>query len=191
MDSNDNNVSESNVEIPTKMSANHLEQAINKIDVDKHRFPTCIVWTPLPLLTWIIPFIGHMGIATTSGIINDFAGPYYVSEDDMAFGWPTKYWLLDPYKTNGGPTSYEKGVAEASAEYRKRMHNLCCDNCHSHVAMALNLMEYDGSSSWNMVKLCFLMLLYSKYVSFWAFIKTWLPFCLLAGGIIVFAVFLH
>lgn len=45
-------------------------------------------------------------------------------------------------------------------------HNLCCDNCHSHVAMALNLMRYDNSSSWNMVKLCFLMLAHSKYVRY-------------------------
>lgn len=43
-------------------------------------------------------------------------------------------------------------------------HNLCCDNCHSHVALALNLMRYDNSTSWNMVKLCFFSLLYGKYV---------------------------
>lgn len=43
-------------------------------------------------------------------------------------------------------------------------HNLCCDNCHSHVALALNLMRYDNSTSWNMVKLCFFTLLYGKYV---------------------------
>jgi hypothetical protein len=24
--------------------------------------PFTIVWTPLPLLTWILPFIGHTGI---------------------------------------------------------------------------------------------------------------------------------
>lgn len=24
--------------------------------------PYTIVWTPLPLLTWILPFIGHTGI---------------------------------------------------------------------------------------------------------------------------------
>lgn len=28
---------------------------------------------------WFIPFIGHMGIATSAGVIRDFAGPYYVS----------------------------------------------------------------------------------------------------------------
>ena len=42
-------------------------------------------------------------------------------------------------------------------------HNLCCDNCHSHVARALNLMRYNGSTSWNMYKLGFLVLLYGKY----------------------------
>ena len=28
---------------------------------------------------WFIPIIGHMGICTSSGVIRDFAGPYYVS----------------------------------------------------------------------------------------------------------------
>ena len=28
---------------------------------------------------WLFPFIGHMGIAMSSGVIRDFAGPFYVS----------------------------------------------------------------------------------------------------------------
>lgn len=43
-------------------------------------------------------------------------------------------------------------------------HNLCCDNCHSHVALALNLMRYNNSTNWNMVTLCFFCLIYGKYV---------------------------
>ena len=62
-----------------------------------------------------------MGIATTAGVIRDFAGPYYVSEDNMAFGWPTKYWTMDPYRAQGGPQAWDKGVAQASDEYRHRM----------------------------------------------------------------------
>ena len=30
-------------------------------------------------IRWLFPFIGHMGICTTAGVIRDFAGPYYVS----------------------------------------------------------------------------------------------------------------
>ena len=61
------------------------------INADNARFPLCITWTPLPVITWFLPFIGHTGICGTDGIIHDFAGPYYVSEDDFAFGETHKY----------------------------------------------------------------------------------------------------
>lgn len=163
-----------------------------RIDHRKQRYPNCIVWTPIPCLTWLFPFIGHMGIGTSSGVIRDFAGPYFVSEDDMAFGRPTKYWQLDPNKVRkkgqNPKDTWDLAVYDASEEYKHRMHNLCCDNCHSHCAMALNIMEYNGSRSWNMVKLCFLMMIFGKYVSVCGFIKTWLPFLLMASVIIILSV---
>jgi len=171
---------------PTRRRSLEKQVSYNgeKIDHEKCRYPNSIVWTPIPLLTWIFPFIGHMGIAMTNGVIRDFAGPYYVSEDEMAFGKPTKYWRLDLEKVPHGSSAWDKGVIEASNIYKKRMHNLCCDNCHSHVATALDLMQYDNSSSWNMIKLCFLMLVYGRYCGFGAFLKTWLPPMILYGLII-------
>ncbi|XP_062605804.1 transmembrane protein 222-like [Saccostrea cucullata] len=159
-----------------------------RIDHNKCRYPHCIVWTPIPCLTWLFPFIGHMGIATSTGVIRDFAGPYFVSEDDMAFGRPTKYWQLDLNNVPKGKEKWDKSVAEASEEYKHRMHNLCCDNCHSHVAMALNLMNYNNKSSYNMVVLCLLMLIHGKYVSVCGFLKTWLPFLIMASIITVVCV---
>lgn len=70
---------------------------------------------------YFLPFIGHMGIATTAGIIRDFAGPYHVSEDKMAFGQPTKYWQLDCNRAKGGPVGWDLAVAEASEIYKTRM----------------------------------------------------------------------
>ncbi|XP_033342693.1 transmembrane protein 222 [Megalopta genalis] len=158
------------------------------INPSRQRFPFCIVWTPLPILTYFLPFIGHMGIATSTGVIRDFAGPYHVSEDNMAFGKPTKYWQLNYGKAKGGVAGWDSAVAEASEIYKKRMHNLCCDNCHSHVATALNLMSYDNVNDWNMVRLAFLMLLHGKYASFPAFLRTWMPFFLIVAtaGIVCF-----
>ncbi|KAJ2938029.1 hypothetical protein O0L34_g14482 [Tuta absoluta] len=154
------------------------EQAflMDPIDHERVRYPFCIVWTPIPLITWLFPFIGHMGICTSNGVIRDFAGPYFVSEDEMAFGNPTKYWQLNPRKANNGVAGWDAAVAEASEIYKKRMHIICWDNCHSHVATALNLMKYNGRMNWNMVRVCFFMLIHSKYVSVRAFLKTWLPF---------------
>ena len=73
------------------------------------------------IFRWLFPFVGHMGIALSSGIIRDFAGPYYVSEDDMAFGWPTKYWQLSPNLARGGQNGFDRSVTEASEVYKTRM----------------------------------------------------------------------
>ncbi|GJQ65998.1 hypothetical protein Trydic_g4091 [Trypoxylus dichotomus] len=149
------------------------------IDKTRDRFPFCIVWTPIPILTWLFPIIGHMGVALSNGVIRDFAAPYTVTEDNMAFGRPTKYWELTPAKASGGVSGWDHGVIEASEIYKGRMHNLFCDNCHSHVATALNIMNYNNSTNWNMVKLALLAAIYSKYVSVGGFLKTWLPFFIL------------
>lgn len=37
------------------------------IDAAVHRFPFCIVWSPIPILTWFLPFIGHLGLADSKG----------------------------------------------------------------------------------------------------------------------------
>ena len=58
----------------------------SKVNPARARFPFSIVWTPLPLITWLIPLIGHTGIGMSNGVIHDFAGPYYISVDDLAFG---------------------------------------------------------------------------------------------------------
>lgn len=62
------------------------ERGNAEINPEKERFPFCIVWTPLPLISWFLPFIGHTGIAMSDGVIHDFAGPYTVTVDDLAFG---------------------------------------------------------------------------------------------------------
>ena len=66
-----------------------------KINVERARFPLCIVWTALPGLTQMIPCIGHTGIGDLKGVIHDFAGPYTIAIDDFSFGSTYKYVVLD------------------------------------------------------------------------------------------------
>lgn len=55
-----------------------------------------ILWSPLPFISWFVPFIGHLGIADSRGIASDFQGPYYVGDDGrMAFGNPTRVLKMD------------------------------------------------------------------------------------------------
>lgn len=61
------------------------------------------------------------------------------------------------------------------------MHNICCDNCHSHVACALNRMPVEayGIRKWDMIKICFLVFFRAKFVSWWAIFAQFAPFLIM------------
>mmetsp|Transcript_21268 Transcript_21268/g.68634 ORF Transcript_21268/g.68634 Transcript_21268/m.68634 type:complete len:194 (+) Transcript_21268:2-583(+) len=161
-----------------------------EVDVARSRFPFAIVWTPIPCLTWLLPFVGHMGIADSQGVIYDFAGPYTIGVDDMAFGKPTRYLELSPDKVRSpefgvGADGWDRCVAQGSQDYSKRMHNLCCDNCHSHVARCLTYMNYNNSRHWNMFKLGAWLFLFGKFVSPARTLQTFLPSLILLAIVLV------
>lgn len=72
------------------------------------------------------------------------------------------------------------------------MHNLFCDNCHSHVAYALNDMGFKQKfmggiiqvSKWDMVKLCFWVFLRGRFVDVRAVVAQFFPFLLMVGIIL-------
>ncbi|XP_017029510.1 transmembrane protein 222 isoform X2 [Drosophila kikkawai] len=159
------------------------------INTAEQRFPYCIVWTPIPVLTWILPVIGHMGICTSAGVIRDFAGAYFVSEDNMAFGRPTRYLRLQPNFVEGGSDAWDEAVSKASVLYGTRIHNIFCDNCHSHVATALINMRYKNSTGWNMLILSMWLFVCGRYVGIGGVLKTWLPFVVLLTFCILLSVY--
>lgn len=69
------------------------------------------------------------------------------------------------------------------------MHNLCCDNCHSHVAKVLNEFEYEGRSDYTMVSVWWMLVLKGKYVTWTDLLKTylaWILICVTVGVIVTF-----
>ena len=55
------------------------------------RFPCSVVWSPLLVISWFIPCIGHIGICKEDMVIFDFVGPNFVCMDSFAFGTATRY----------------------------------------------------------------------------------------------------
>ncbi len=174
------------------------------------------------------------GIGDSEGKIHDFAGPYFVGYDDMAFGRPTRYLQLNPKRLIDAE-AWDASLKHADAVYCKRMHNLwcvpafaaamsicitlsvaksgascsavasvrysvsrvrrpspslplssspSCDNCHSHVACALNHLRYNSSEGWNMVKLAAWVFFAGTHVSFGRAVSTWLPFLIICAVIL-------
>ena len=71
------------------------------------------------------------GVGDSQGRIHDFAGPYFVGVDNMAFGRPTRYLVLDTKRiadtrSSTGAEAWDDSVDVADAVYGKRMHNLWC-----------------------------------------------------------------
>ncbi|GIL49539.1 hypothetical protein Vafri_5735 [Volvox africanus] len=58
--------------------------------------PFALVWSPIPIISSLIPFIGHIGICSSTGRTYDFAGPFTVNEDALLFGRPTRYLPINP-----------------------------------------------------------------------------------------------
>lgn len=141
-----------------------------------------ILWSPLAPITWFFPFIGHTGIANSQGVSSDFQGPYYVGDQGrMAFGPPTRSLKINIDHVNGGAERWDEAIEEANQVYRGRMHNICCDNCHSHVANALNRMPVQefGISKWDMVKIAFLMFFRARFLSVGAVFQQFAPFTII------------
>lgn len=105
----------------------------------------------------------------------------------MAFGKATRYLPLDVSRVPEGQESWDRGVYDASEEYKGRMHNLFCDNCHSHVSLALNLMRYNEKNHWNMVKLAAWMFFQGRFVGLSGFVKTFLPTVILYTVVVIFS----
>ncbi|CAI7863802.1 unnamed protein product [Closterium sp. NIES-54] len=97
---NTSTVTESN---PNPDAATADRYLVNRVDFppvnpSAGKFPYCLVWTPLPVIAWLVPFIGHLGICREDGTILDFAGSYFVCVDNFAFGAASRYLQLDPAK---------------------------------------------------------------------------------------------
>ncbi|KAG7565241.1 hypothetical protein ISN44_As10g019550 [Arabidopsis suecica] len=167
-----------------------------KIDPRRDRFPCCIVWTPLPLISWLVPFIGHVGICREDGVILDFAGPNFVCVDNFAFGAVARYIQINKKKESSrssgscmfnGESRYEQeedshekeptwddALRKGTQEYQHHSYNIFTCNCHSFVANNLNRLAVK-SGGWNVVNLAALVFFNGRWVSKAAIVKSLLP----------------
>eukprot|EP00271_Cylindrocystis_brebissonii_P014200 TRINITY_DN35477_c0_g1_i1.p1 TRINITY_DN35477_c0_g1~~TRINITY_DN35477_c0_g1_i1.p1 ORF type:complete len:231 (-),score=13.75 TRINITY_DN35477_c0_g1_i1:1110-1802(-) len=158
------------------------------------RFPCCLVWTPLPVVAWLIPFIGHLGICREDGVILDFAGPYLINVGHFAFGATSRYVELKPekgcfpqhlsdhtchsasHRDRETASSWDNALNLAIRFFQHTNYNIFTSNCHSFAARCLNIMAYEGRDTWNIVDLAVMITLKGKWVSTRAAIFAWAPF---------------
>lgn len=175
---------------PKPMMIEHNLPNSMQIDPTKARFPCCIVWTPLPVISWLLPFIGHVGIGREDGVIVDFAGPNFVSVDNFAFGPVARYIQINKEKhawayrseeefrlveSGKDEYSWDDALRKTTQEYQNQIYSILTCNCHSFVANHLNRLE-SQASGWNVVNVAALILLKGKWVNTPSMVQSYMSF---------------
>lgn len=180
------------------------------IDPQRDRYPYCLVWGPLPLLTWFFPFIGHLGIGDSQGRVHDFAGPYTIGvdrfmvrvarflplrierdveseheqgKDSASIVEPSRERFCEKNTERILHVSWDEGISRADDVFSQTSHNLITNNCHHHVAVACRNMGLSSYSS--LLSVWWEMMKHGKYVSTGARIGVWAPFVIMWAIIIV------
>lgn len=156
------------------------------IDVANNLYPHCIVFGVLPVLTWLIPIIGHLGICDSTGAVHDFAGSYYVSVNDFMTGRVTRYYQLPDVSDS----VLDAAIADADAEYKQQTHNLITNNCHHHVACALRHTKLPQYRNMTMLQAWWLITTRGRFSSVAGVLHTWLPFCVILMAALLMGFFI-
>ncbi|KAF7817393.1 protein REVERSION-TO-ETHYLENE SENSITIVITY1 [Senna tora] len=181
---------------------------LDPIDPKNAKFPCCLVWTPLPVVSWLAPFIGHVGICREDGAVLDFSGSNIVNVDDFAFGAVARYLQLDRsqvlqccfppnlsahtcknayrHSENGTAITWDEALRSSLRYFENKTYNLFTCNSHSFVANSLNRLCYGGSMSWNVINVGALILLKGHWVDFTSIVRAFLPFAVVVTmGILI------
>lgn len=156
------------------------------LDRRRDRYPICLVWGPLPVITWLLPFIGHLGVADSEGKIHDFAGPYTIGIDRFMVS-VTRYLPIEIAAHGVTPAQWDAAIDSSDGCYSERVHNICCQNCHHHVSDAMRELGIAGLDS--QFKCAATMLLKGRFKSRGALLQTYAPFAVIVT-IILLAVLL-
>ncbi|KAH6790848.1 protein REVERSION-TO-ETHYLENE SENSITIVITY-like protein [Perilla frutescens var. frutescens] len=185
-------------DVESRIHAGNIEHEfwpLDEVDAVKARFPCCVVWTPLPIVSWLAPFIGHVGICKEDGTILDFSGSNLINVNDFSFGPVARYLQLDRqqccfppnlaghkckhryvHAEFGTSMTWDNAIQSCSRHYENKSYNLFTCNCHSFVAHCLNRLGYEGSMSWNMVNVAALVLVKGKWVDGFSVLRSFMPF---------------
>ncbi|KAL4473876.1 hypothetical protein ABPG74_022740 [Tetrahymena malaccensis] len=146
-----------------------LKQKI--IDVDNDFYPFCIVWSAIPFISFLIPWIGHAAICCSKGIIHDFNKDFKVYIDVVPYGSPLKYYKLDT--TNIQQDTYDAMIKQLDQLFLKKRFGFFSNNSHKYVADALNILQYKGKINWNKFDIFILGITKAKYTSFLTLIRAY------------------
>ncbi|KAJ1617325.1 hypothetical protein T492DRAFT_1100585 [Pavlovales sp. CCMP2436] len=149
-----------------------------RVDHAAHRYPACIVWAPIHPITWIAPYIGHVGVCSSEGVVYDWVGA--INENDMAFGWPVRYVHFDLAELGCTANDWDERLFESVQLFNSSegpMYDFCTWNCHSFIVKFLNDVGGRGmcAKRWNLLSICGLFFFWGRFTTFCGVLQAFGP----------------
>lgn len=143
----------------------------------KYKKPYALLWSPIPFISTIIPFIGHISVCSSNGTIHDFFSSKYISLNQINYGAPYKYINLDLKESE--MIEWDKAIAKADKKYRRKIFSFCGNNSLKYAAFILGSINYNGKSKHSKCDIINLGIRKSKFFSNCDVIKTYIGFILI------------
>jgi hypothetical protein len=130
-------------EMGTNHNLSKVAQLANSSTISGDYHPHSIVWTTLPILSWIFPFIGHVGITDSKGHIYDFSGNYQVDNDNFVFGPGIISCPISAIYSisHDNMLKLDNSIREATTEWKTKKHHIISNNCHHFCIDSINRAE--------------------------------------------------
>lgn len=166
---------------------------LEEINPDEDKtFHSCVVWTTIPMLSWICPFLGHVGICDSNGNIYDFQGDRTVGRNKFLFAEPKRIMKIEGIDNE----NLDQTIINTVHEFSQRNYSFICSNCHLFVCEALDRANVKAPCGlwreWNKcatMKLAGTLIFKGKTISISAYAGIWIPF-IIFYGIIIFVILL-
>lgn len=148
-------------------------------DTVEREHPCSVLWAPIPMLSHLLPFVGHTMVTDSEGHLYDFAGHMPgsgmsgVLKDVGLFGSAVRVLRLEPVE---GVTvarfreEWDRAVRSGNLASERMVHMAVVNNCHSHVCCSLR-----GAANvrrpvvaallgWNIVSLACAMAVHGRWI---------------------------
>ncbi|EAY15658.1 D4Ertd196e protein, putative [Trichomonas vaginalis G3] len=152
---------------------------------------TSIVWTQIPILSWLCPALGHVGVVDSHGVVFDFQGPRSVGRGRMLFGDPMQCWKLDV-----DTDIFDNAILQAEEEFHHKNYSLLCSNCHLFAACVLEKCNYPVPcccfGRWThcaTIKIIQGLVIHGRSINICRSLLPWIGFIIIYGLIVILILF--
>lgn len=143
----------------------------------KYKKPYTLLWSSIPFISTIFPFLGHISVCSSNGTIHDYFSSKYISIDQLNYGSPAK--IINLQLNEGEMNEWDKAIRKADKKFKRKNFSFCGNNSLKYAGYILNSVNYMGKKKHSKCDIIKLSINKGKYISKCAIVKTYIGFVLI------------